>query len=259
MSYIICSDLEKNEMNLPPEWNVSLELCDCCCPHSCSWLLPTPQQNMCCAKQTSTRESENLSVSKRLVQNKWAAARGAVGWVGSRDAQKQPQVGLKFLKKPCLPPPAQFGCSSIQRRSGRELTFLLWWVLQSTSVAFTGCHLHAWEEKHLHLSLFNSEMFVGHYPCSILLQRIVMMLFFPAHPHQTSSGSLDLNKLPVLLSIFPYSLFLLCEHPKVPVRISGVPRTAHTDIPCPRGCLSTRVHHYNPALAALTEPGRIFK
>lgn len=112
MSYIICSDLEKNEMNLPPEWNVSLEFCDCCCPHSCSRLLPTPQQNMCCAKQTSTRESENLSVSKRLVQNKWATARGAVGWVGSRDAQKQPQVGLKFLKKPCLPPPARLGAAA---------------------------------------------------------------------------------------------------------------------------------------------------
>lgn len=182
-------------MNLPTEWNMSLEFSNSCFPHRCSICIAArgcslqSQQNMCCGKQTSTRESENLPMSKRIVQIKWAAARGVVGWVCSRDPQKQTLVWLKFFKKYLLVPSssslaqAQFEWSSIQRKSGSVFTFWLWQVLQSTSTAFTGCHLHAWEKKHLHLSLFNSEIGVDHYPC-ILLYRITIRPLLPACPVQ---------------------------------------------------------------------------
>lgn len=44
------------------------------------------QQNTQCGKQSSTTESENLPMSKTIVQTKWAVARCLVGQVGSRDA-----------------------------------------------------------------------------------------------------------------------------------------------------------------------------
>lgn len=205
-------------MNLPTEWNVFLQFPGSWFPHRCSICIAAPgcslhfQQNMCYRKQTSTSESENLPMSKRFAQIKWAAARGVVGWVCSREHQKQTRVWLEFFKKYLFVSSSssfaqeQFEWSSIQRKSGRVSTFLLWQVLQSIAIAFTGCHLYTWEKKHLHLSLFNSEIFVDHYPC-ILLQRIIMS-FFSAYPHQTSSDSLDLNKLQVLLSILPYFCYV---------------------------------------------------
>lgn len=106
-------------------------------------------------------------------------------------------------------------------------------------------HLQDVIYTHNRINIFNSEIFVDHYPC-ILLPRIIIILFLPAYPHQTSSDSLDLNKLQVLHSIFRYYLFLWHKHPKVSARISapavlGFHKRVHIDIPCPGGYLSAPV------------------
>lgn len=99
---------------------------------------------------------------------------------------------------------------------GSIRTVQLWQGLHSASIAFTGCHPNAWEiQKRLHLSSSDSEIFADHCPC-ILFHRIIIIPFLPAYLYQTYSDSLDLNKLPVLLFTFCYSLFLLRKHSKVP-------------------------------------------
>lgn len=119
-------------MNLPTEWNVSLEFSDSCFPHRCSLCIAAPgcslhsQQNMCCGK-TSTRESENLPMSKLNGQQQ------EVVWGGFFQGSPETNPSLAQVLQDMLvyllqqqPRTSTAGVEQHPKEgSGRVLTFLL--------------------------------------------------------------------------------------------------------------------------------------
>lgn len=72
----------------------------------CSWeFSAAPAERVLWKEDFRQKKSENLPTSKRFVQIEWAAV-NVVGWVCSRDPQKQTRAWLKFFKKYFLVSPA---------------------------------------------------------------------------------------------------------------------------------------------------------